>query len=407
MPEIHPVAAVALAHDVGLEAARDVVSSHPDLVVAVGQVGRVHELQLVGQVLRDGQPGARVRFVRDQIRLQPHLAQARCLLETSTQPRAYPSGDVREHLLLGDVAFLAAHFVQRPPGHQQRHDVGLGQRGVGGQRRFSVARLAVHGQDDVVVARCRVQPQIEGRDDAAFFQKGDGAALHLVAVFVERDLAALEHGERAGEPRFVWRAQHTQVRAHLGARQVVVHQNRSGGLHLHVEPHAIEQRVALFGEVQRSRCGERRQQTRVEVDVASQARFPDQHFAADQQVAVPFGQSNGGVRQAAQIEWRVKRHVGRVQLEAHVAKGALAYCQAARTREGSPVEPRRQARERDPLPGQLDAGVQTFGDNLGLVHRDHHVRQRDVPAEVGCVHRAGGRDVQLWPALPCAPRRSG
>ena len=112
--------------------------------------------------------------------------------------------------------------------------------------------------------------------------------------------------------------------------------------------------------------------------------FPDQHLAVDQQVAVPFGESHGGVRQAAQIERRVERHVGGVQLEAHVAKGALAYCQAARTREGAPVEPRRQARERDPLPGQLDAGVQTFGDNLGLVNGKHRHRTRvTVPARSG------------------------
>ena len=102
--------------------------------------GRVDELQLVGQLLADRQPRAGIGLVGDQLRLDADLAEAGRLLETAAEREPDAAGQIRQHLLARDLVLLAAHLVERAAGHEHRHDVGLGQRRIGGQRRLGLAR---------------------------------------------------------------------------------------------------------------------------------------------------------------------------------------------------------------------------------------------------------------------------
>ena len=73
--EVQAIAGVALPDAAGLEPPRDVVLGDPDLIVAVGEIRRVDELQLVGEVLPQRQPRARIGFAGDERRLDADLAE--------------------------------------------------------------------------------------------------------------------------------------------------------------------------------------------------------------------------------------------------------------------------------------------------------------------------------------------
>ena len=67
MPEVSAIAViVSFAHASQLKSAGDVVLGDPDLIAAVGEVGRIDQFQLIGKVLANGQAGGGVGFVRDQ-----------------------------------------------------------------------------------------------------------------------------------------------------------------------------------------------------------------------------------------------------------------------------------------------------------------------------------------------------
>ena len=83
--EVHPVAVVFLTNCACLESTRDVVLGDPDLIVAVREVRRVDQLQLVGEFLADGESRAWVRFVGDERRLEPDFAEPGCLLQPATE----------------------------------------------------------------------------------------------------------------------------------------------------------------------------------------------------------------------------------------------------------------------------------------------------------------------------------
>ena len=116
--EVEAIAAVLLTDAARLEPACDVVLGDPDLIVAVGEVGGVDELQVVGELLADRQARARVGFVGDERRLDSDFAEAGGLLQSSPEARADAAGQVREHLRAGDLVLFAAHVVERPPGDE-------------------------------------------------------------------------------------------------------------------------------------------------------------------------------------------------------------------------------------------------------------------------------------------------
>src|SRR6185503_14723720 len=89
-------------------------------------------------------------------------------------------------------------------------------------RRLRIAWLAGHRQRDLVVASGRVEMEIEGRDNASFLEKGDPGTLDFVAALVERDLAALEDGQRSRHAGLIWCSQHPQIGPNLRLCQIVV-----------------------------------------------------------------------------------------------------------------------------------------------------------------------------------------
>ena len=91
----------------------------------------------------------------------------------------------------------------------------------------------------------------------------------------------------------------------LGAREVVVDEDRRGGVDVDVEPHALENRIALLRQVQLAARGHRRQQAGVEVDVARQPGFVDRDLSADEDLVAVLGDPDVGVGDAAQVERRV------------------------------------------------------------------------------------------------------
>ena len=211
MAEVESIAAVLLADAARLEPATDVVLGNPDLIVAVGEIGGVDELQVVGQLLAEGEPRARVSFVRDERRLDPDLAQAGRLLKSTPEARSDSSCQIREDLRAGDLVLLAAHVVERAAGDEHGHDVGLGQRGIGGERGFGVAGRAGDRDGDVVGAGSRVEAEIERGHDAAFVGERQDAALGLVAPLLQSNLRAFEERQLAKKPRFVRRPDDGEV----------------------------------------------------------------------------------------------------------------------------------------------------------------------------------------------------
>ena len=322
MLEVHAIAGVALPDAAGLETAGDVVLGHPDLIAAVGEIGRVDELELVGQLLTQRQPCARVGLVGNQCRLDADLAETRGLLQTAAERVPDPSGQIRQRLFLGDLELLAAHGVEGAAGHEHGHDVGLGKGRLRRQGGLGIAGRAGDRDVDVVVARRGVEQQVERREDAPLVHERDHAALHLVAPFVQPDLAALEQGHLSGESGLVRRADHAQAGAGLRARQVVVHENRRRGVDVDVEPQPLEEGIALFGEIELAARGHRRQQTGVEVDVTGQPGFHDRDPAADDEVLVLSRDAKLRIGQAAHVERRIVGEVlGR---DAHVDVGDAA-----------------------------------------------------------------------------------
>ena len=250
VPKVAPIAVVLpLADGADLESPGDVVLGDPDLVVAVGQVGRVNQLHLVGHVLADRQPRGGIRFVGDEHGLDPHFADPGCLLDSAPELGADAAGEVREGLYLGHIGLLAAHLVNRAPGHDQRHDVRLGQRRIRRPGRLGLARRPGHGNPDVVVAGFRVEEQIEGWHDPAIVGEGDDATLHFVAARVQRELPSLGNRQASGQPGLVRRADETQIRIDPGGGQAVVDHHGCRGIHVDVEAHALEQTVSRFGEI--------------------------------------------------------------------------------------------------------------------------------------------------------------
>ena len=128
----------------------------------------------------------------------------------------------------------------------------------------------------------------DGQDPPLVGERDD-AALGLVAPFVQPNLRALEQRQLAQEPRLVRRADDGEVGFDLGAREVVVDEDRRRGVDVDVEPHALENRIALLGQVQLAARGHRRQQAGVEVDVARQPGFVDRHLSADEDLVAVLG----------------------------------------------------------------------------------------------------------------------
>ena len=129
VPEVESIGAVFLTNAARLEPAGDVVLGDPDLVVAVGQIGGVDEFKVVGQLLAEREPRARVGFVGDEGRLDPDFAQAGRLLNSASETGPDSSCQIRQNLRLGDLVLLAAHVVERATSDEHRHNVRLGERG--------------------------------------------------------------------------------------------------------------------------------------------------------------------------------------------------------------------------------------------------------------------------------------
>ena len=166
--EVEAIAAVLLADAARLEPASDVVLGDPDLIVAVGEVGGVDELQVVGQLLADREPRARVGLVGDQRRLDPDLAEAGRLLESAPETRTRP--------VLPDTR-APARGRPRTPRRACRRACGpvtsiammsgSGSVGTRRQRGLGVAGRAGDGDGDVVGAGGRVEAEIERRARSA------------------------------------------------------------------------------------------------------------------------------------------------------------------------------------------------------------------------------------------------
>ena len=77
----------------------------------------------------------------------------------------------------------------------------------------------------------------------------------------------------------------------------------------------LEQRVALFGEVQRRPGIDRGEQTLIEVDVGGLAGFVDRDLARDKKVVAAARHRDVGVGQAAQLERRVVSDALRRELD--------------------------------------------------------------------------------------------
>ena len=179
MAEVEPKAVVALSDTARMEAACDIVLGHQNPIVAVSEAGRVHEIELVGELLSNRQPRTRVCFIRDQVGFDANLAEPGGLLETATEPRSNPASHIRQDLLTRDLEFLASHLVQGSTGDEHGHDVWLGQRRIGGQRRLRFARNALDRDRDVVVASGCIQQQIDRRLNPLLVDEGDHATLGL------------------------------------------------------------------------------------------------------------------------------------------------------------------------------------------------------------------------------------
>ena len=366
MPEVQAIAVVALAHGARLEPARDVVFGDPDLIVAVGQVGRVDRAQVVGEVLADREPRARDRLRwRSSCGSMRTVAQAGGALEAAAELRADAAGQIGQHLLARDFVLFAAHLVERAAGDEQRHDVRLGQRRIRRQRRLGVARRSRDREGDVVVAGRRVQQQVERRDDAALVDERDHAALDFVAALVERDLAALEQRQAAGQARLVRRAEHAQVGRDLGLREVVVDEDRRRGVDVDVEADALEQRVASSVRSSCRRARDRR--SRPVSKLMSPVRPASSIVTCRRRtnVVAAAAQTDGGVRQAAQIERRVEGEVVRRELELDIRDAAVAKRDEAGPVERAAVERRRETRERDARPARSTRPVTFSAATLG------------------------------------------
>jgi hypothetical protein len=329
VPEVNTVAVVVLPDGAGLEPPRHVVGRHPDLIVAVGEIDGVGQRQVVVDVFGQRQSRARVRFVGDQLRLDADNVETGGALDAAADGRADAAGQIRQHLFARHVVLFAAHLLERAAGHDHRHDVGLGQRRARGERGLGVARLAGDAEGDVVTIGLGVHQQVERREDAPIFDERHLAAFQLEGPFVERDQPALEHLEAAKQPGLVRRPDYAQVGGHFGFGDVVVDQHRGRRVDVDVEQHALQQRMAIRRQLERWLGGDGGQQPGVEVDVAGEAGFLDRHLAGDDDVALPGGDANVGVRQAAQIERRIKREIARRDLDIDVARSRSIDSQAA------------------------------------------------------------------------------
>ncbi len=161
MLKIDAIGCIALADATRAEPSRHVVFGDPDLIVAVGQVRRVDQLQLVGEILPDGQSCTRVGLVGDDGWLNANFAQSGCLTQPPAECRSDPAGHIREHLLARHFVLFPAHLVERAAGHEHGHDVRLRQRRVRSQRRLRITGRTGHGNGDVVIARPCTELQIE------------------------------------------------------------------------------------------------------------------------------------------------------------------------------------------------------------------------------------------------------
>ena len=90
--EVQTIAAVLLADGACLESRVTSVLGDPDLIVAVGEVGGVDELQVVGEFLADREARARVGFVGDERGLDSDFAEPGCLLKSAAESGADAAG---------------------------------------------------------------------------------------------------------------------------------------------------------------------------------------------------------------------------------------------------------------------------------------------------------------------------
>ena len=121
--EFQAIAVVALANGTALKPPRDVVLADPDLVVALSEAGGVDKPDVVRHLLPDREPRAGISFVGNQLRLDADLAQTRGALNATPELRTDAAGEIRQHLLLRNFEFFAAHLLERAARDQERHDV--------------------------------------------------------------------------------------------------------------------------------------------------------------------------------------------------------------------------------------------------------------------------------------------
>ena len=97
----------------------------------------------------------------------------------------------------------------------------------------------------------------------------------------------------------------------LGLRQVVVEQDRRGSDDVDVEADALQERVALAGQVERRRGVDRGEQASVEIDVAGETGLLDRHGAIEDELVALAGQPQIRIGQTPKIQRRVEGEVPR------------------------------------------------------------------------------------------------
>ena len=96
-------------------------------------------------------------------------------------------------------------------------------------------------------------------------------------------------------------------------------------INVDVQPHALEQRIARFGEVQASWRRDHGKNARVEIDILGQASFLNGDLTAHDDLFVTGGCLDVGVAQAAEIHRRVEGDVLKPQCEVHNRHGSGAH----------------------------------------------------------------------------------
>jgi hypothetical protein len=249
-------------------------------------------------------------------------------------------------------------------GQEERDDVGLGQRRLGGERRRQVVRRAEDLELDEIPRDAGLGRQVQVGDDPVRVGEGRGRLDDLIRVPGEMDLAAVDDADPALEARLVRGTGELQLAFDAGLDEVVVEPDRLGGLEPQREGQVLEEGVPLGQDVAPALVLQELEKARLDAERLPVGRGEDVDIAAEPVPRAVRGEAEPRGDDGPEVRGDVHAVGGQVQLG--LLEAELLERDLAADLDLAAVEVAAQAAEDGPPRLNADLACQAVEKELGF-----------------------------------------